>query len=78
MPGMLTMPRPWSTFSDKAALPTSYNGLNALPDGTIVVKSLYRVGGCDKNGPSALLTCTNSGNVPASNLISINPHTLCS
>jgi hypothetical protein len=51
MPGMLTMPRLWSTFSDKAALPTSYNGLNALPDGTIVVKSLYRVGGAIRTGP---------------------------
>ncbi|NBS16163.1 MAG: hypothetical protein EBS79_04500 [Gammaproteobacteria bacterium] len=55
---------------------TSYNGLNALPDGTIVVKSLYRVAGCTLNGPSALLNCPDAKNVPASNLISINPRTL--
>lgn len=55
------------------AINTSYNGLNALPDGTIVVKSLYRVAGCTLNGPSALLKCPNSQNVPASNLISVNP-----
>jgi hypothetical protein len=31
--------------------PTSYNGLNALPDRTIVVKSLYRVEGAIRTGP---------------------------
>jgi hypothetical protein len=55
------------------AVNTSYNGLNALPDGTIVVKSLYRVAGCDKNGPSALLKCPNARDVPRSLLISVNP-----
>jgi len=55
---------------------TSYNGINALPDGTIVVKSLYRVAGCTLNGPSAILSCPNSRNVPASNLISVNPKTM--
>ena len=55
---------------------TSYNGINALPDGTIVVKSLYRVAGCTLNGPSALLRCTNAQDVPASNLISVNPNTM--
>jgi hypothetical protein len=54
---------------------TSYNGINALPDGTIVVKSLYRVAGCTLNGPSALL-CPNAQDVPASNLISVNPKTM--
>lgn len=58
------------------AVNTSYNGINALPDGTIVVKSLYRVAGCTLNGPSALLKCPNSQNVPASNLISVNPKTM--
>lgn len=64
-----------STLTDDSAN-TSYNGINALPDGTIVVKSLYRVAGCDLNGGAALLKCPNSGNVPRSNLISINPHTM--
>jgi hypothetical protein len=64
-----------STPTDDAAN-TSYNGINALPDGTIVVKSLYRVAGCDLDGPSALLDCPDSRNVPASNLISVDPKTM--
>jgi hypothetical protein len=64
-----------NTLTDDSAN-TSYNGINALPDGTIVVKSVYRVAGCDDDGGSALLKCPNSGNVPRSNLISINPHTM--
>ena len=58
------------------AVNTSYNGINALPDGTIVVKSLYRVAGCNRNGPSALLDCPNAQDVPQSNLISVNPKTM--
>ena len=58
------------------AVNTSYNGLNALPDGTIIVKSLYRVAGCIENGPSAVLKCKDAQNVPASNLISVNPKTM--
>jgi hypothetical protein len=64
-----------STLTENA-VNTSYNGINALPDGTIVVKSLYRVAGCTMNGPSALLDCPNARNVPASNLISVNPKTM--
>jgi hypothetical protein len=64
-----------STLTEDA-VNTSYNGINALPDGTIVVKSLYRVAGCTLKGPSALLDCPNARNVPASNLISVNPKTL--
>jgi hypothetical protein len=58
------------------AVTTSYNGINALPDGTIVVKSLCRQAGCPLNGPSTVLQCPESGNVPASNLISVNPKTM--
>ena len=58
------------------AVNTSYNGINALPDGTIVVKSLYRVAGCTLNGPSALLKCSNARDVPRSVLISVNPTTM--
>jgi hypothetical protein len=64
-----------TTLTDDSAN-TSYNGINALPDGTIVVKSLYRVAGCTLNGPTALLNCPNARNVPASNLISVNPKTM--
>lgn len=56
---------------------TSYNGINAVPDGTIVVKSLYRAADCTQyNGPSALLSCPDVRNVPQSNLISVNPTTM--
>jgi hypothetical protein len=71
-----TLPASYDDFLTDDAVNTSYNGINALPDGTIVVKSLYRVAGCDLNGAAALLKCPNSGNVPRSNLISINPHTM--
>lgn len=64
-----------STLTENA-VNTSYNGINALPDGTIVVKSLYRVAGCTYNGPSALLYCQNGRDVPQSNLISVNPNTM--
>ena len=62
-----------STLTENA-INTSYNGINALPDGTIVVKSLYRVAGCTlKPGPTALLECPDSRNVPPSVLITVNP-----
>jgi hypothetical protein len=71
-----TLPAQYDDFLTDDSANTSYNGINALPDGTIVVKSVYRVAGCDFDGGSALLKCQNSGNVPRSNLISINPHTM--
>ena len=71
-----TLPASYDNFLTDDAVNTSYNGINALPDGTIIVKSVYRVAGCDLNGASALLMCANNGNVPRSNLISINPHTM--
>jgi hypothetical protein len=69
-------PATYDNFLTDDSANTSYNGLNALPDGTIVVKSLYRPADCDLNGGSALLQCADGGNVPQSNLISINPHTM--
>jgi hypothetical protein len=69
-------PATYDTTLTENAENTSYNGINALPDGTIVVKSLYRVAGCTLQGPSAILDCPNSQDVPASNLISINPKTM--
>ena len=58
------------------AVNTSYNGLNALPDGTIVLKSLYRTAGCPLQGPSAVLSCNQTQNVPRSVLVSVNPRTM--
>ncbi len=58
------------------AVNTSYNGINALPDGTIVVKSLYRVAGCPNDGPSALLECHDAQDVPRSILVSVDPNTM--
>ena len=55
---------------------TSYNGINALADGTIIVKSLYRAVDCDTlDGSSALLECPDSRNVPQSVLITVDPGT---
>src|SRR5262245_36407306 len=69
-------PPTYDSTPTENAVNTSYNGINALPDGTIVVKSLYRVAGCTLNGPSALLECPDAQNVPASNLISVDPTTM--
>jgi hypothetical protein len=69
-------PPTYDSFLTENAVNTSYNGINALPDGTIVVKSLYRVAGCTLNGPSALLSCPDAQDVPASVLISVNPKTM--
>ena len=69
-------PPTYASTPTEDARNTSYNGINALPDGTIVVKSLYRVAGCTRNGPTALLNCPNAQNVPASVLVSVNPKTM--
>ena len=60
------------------ALPenTSYNGFDALPDGTLVAKTVYREQGCQLQGPDALFKCPNPKDVPASILVSIDPGTL--
>jgi hypothetical protein len=70
------LPPAYDTTLTDDSVNTSYNGINALPDGTIVVKSLYRQAGCTLNGPSAVLQCPENSNVPASNLISISPRTM--
>jgi hypothetical protein len=71
-----TTPATYDTTLTEDAVNTSYNGINALPDGTIVVKSLYRQAGCTLNGPSALLKCPAPRDVPRSLLISVNPNTM--
>lgn len=70
-----TPPTYASTLTENA-VNTSYNGINALPDGTIVLKSLYREAGCTLNGPSAVLKCPNARNIPASNLLSVDPESM--
>lgn len=55
---------------------TSYNGFNATPDGTLVMKSVYRQAGCSIQGPDALLDCSDPTDVPPSILVSVDPATL--
>lgn len=55
---------------------TAYNGFNATADGTLVMKSVYRQAGCTIQGPNALLDCPDPTDVPASILVSVDPHTM--
>jgi hypothetical protein len=55
---------------------TSYNGLDALPDGTLIAKTVYREAGCTEQGFSAFLHCDNPSDVPNSLIVAINPKTL--
>lgn len=55
---------------------TGYNGFNATEDGILIMKSLYRQAGCSIQGPDALLDCPDPTDVPASVLVSVNPHTM--
>ncbi len=69
-------PPTYDSTPTEYAANTSYNGINAVQDGTIVVKSLYRAADCtDLDGSSALLDCPDSRNVPQSLLVSVDPHT---
>jgi hypothetical protein len=55
---------------------TSYNGLDAFADGTLVAKTVYREAGCEEQGFSAFLDCTDPGNVPNSVVVAIDPEEL--
>ncbi len=55
---------------------TSYNGYDALPDGTIIAKTVNREPGCTEQGFSAFLDCPNPSQVPPSVMVAINPSTL--
>ena len=55
---------------------TSDNGFDALPDGTLIAKTLYREQGCELQGPDAIFKCPDPGNVPPSTMISVDPQTL--
>jgi hypothetical protein len=55
---------------------TSYNGFDALPDGTLIAKAVYREAGCEEQGFSAFTKCQNPAEVPNSIIVAINPRTL--
>ncbi|HET8971543.1 MAG TPA: hypothetical protein VFN19_10810, partial [Candidatus Nanopelagicales bacterium] len=55
---------------------TAYNGYDALPDGTIVAKTVNRQPGCTEQGFSAFLQCPDPASAPASVLVAIDPSTL--
>ncbi|HJQ39737.1 MAG TPA: hypothetical protein VKB93_21540 [Thermoanaerobaculia bacterium] len=55
---------------------TSYNGLDALPDGTLIAKTVYREAGCDEQGFSAFVNCTDPANVPNSLVVAVDPRTM--
>ena len=56
---------------------TAYNGFDALADGTLIAKTVYRSPNCENlQGPDALFKCPTATQVPNSILVSIDPHTL--
>jgi len=53
---------------------TSYNGFDALSDGTLVAKTVFRNPNCDMlQGPDGLFKCPCAAEVPPSMLVSIDP-----
>lgn len=55
---------------------TAYNGYDALPDGTIIAKTVNRQPGCSEQGFSAFLQCPDPASAPVSVLVAIDPTTL--
>ncbi|MEU1287985.1 hypothetical protein [Kitasatospora sp. NPDC005856] len=55
---------------------TAYNGYDALPDGTIVAKTVNRQPGCAEQGFSAFLNCPDPTAVPPSIMVAIDPKSL--
>ncbi|MGW4890939.1 hypothetical protein ACWEQL_01530 [Kitasatospora sp. NPDC004240] len=55
---------------------TAYNGYDALPDGTIIAKTVNRQPGCTEQGFSAFLNCPDPTAVPPSVMVAIDPKTL--
>lgn len=55
---------------------TAYNGYDALPDGTIIAKTVNRQPGCDEQGFSAFLKCPDPASAPASVMVAIDPSSL--
>lgn len=68
--GPLELPTP------AAPADTSYNGLDALPDGTLIAKTVYRQAGCDEQGFSAFLNCPDPTDVPNSIIVAVDPKAL--
>lgn len=61
---------------DSAPRDTSYNGYDALPDGTIIAKTVNRQRGCTENGFTAFLQCPDPQDVPPSVMVAIDPVSL--
>jgi hypothetical protein len=55
---------------------TAYNGFDALPDGTLIAKAIYRQAGCEEQGFSAFRLCPNPHDIPNSVIVAIDPRTL--
>ena len=55
---------------------TAYNGFDALPDGTIIAKTVNRQKGCSEQGFSAFLQCPDPTDTPPSVMVAIDPKTL--
>jgi hypothetical protein len=55
---------------------TAYNGYDALPDGTIIAKTVNRQPGCTEQGFSAFLDCPDPLSAPASVLVAIDGRSL--
>src|SRR5215471_14152872 len=55
---------------------TAYNGYDALPDGTIIAKTVNRQPGCTEQGFSAFLDCPDPTSAPPSVMVAINPANL--
>jgi hypothetical protein len=55
---------------------TSYNGFDALPDGTLIAKAIYRQAGCEEQGFSAFRLCPDPQAIPNSVIVAIDPRTL--
>ncbi|MBV9334303.1 MAG: DUF1254 domain-containing protein, partial [Solirubrobacterales bacterium] len=68
--GQVVLPTP------AAPRDTSYNGFDALPDGTLIAKAIYRQAGCEEQGFSAFTLCPNPTDIPNSIIVAINPRTL--
>lgn len=55
---------------------TSFNGLAAWPDGTLVMKSFTRAAGCSLDGPlPQLAPCPNQSSAPNSVIVVVDPNT---
>jgi hypothetical protein len=59
-----------------AAEDTAYNGFDGFADGSLVMKTVNRVAGCQEQGFSAFLQCPNPTQVPNSIIAVVNPDTM--